>query len=109
MNPIYQLPQPSYQYVMSENNYLRHTVGYQQQLIDHHSSNVDGLYHDAMRWRKFKSLLAEQQGDETMGATLQRQVDTAIHGTAEPKSPSLAIIEQARAAGIQAAQHAGKQ
>lgn len=79
MTPIQPPPPPSYQCIIAENAYLKHAMAYQNQLVEYHSSNAASLYHDAMRWRRFKSLLNEKHGNDAMANSLEKHVDDVLN------------------------------
>ena len=76
MNPVQPPPPPSYQCVMAENNYLKHAMAYQNQLVWYHQQSAESLHHDAMRWRKFKELVNKEGDDKA--SKLQSQIDEEL-------------------------------
>ena len=77
MNPIQPPPPMSYQHLQAENEYVKHNMAYQQNVIQYNYQSAHHNYHDAQRWRKFKELLEIKQGQEKV-SDLEKQVDLAL-------------------------------
>ena len=76
MNSIQPLPPMTYQHLQAENEYLKHSMSYTNQVAQHNQQSAQSNYTDAMRWRKFKELLDAKSPSKS--AEVEVRIDAAL-------------------------------
>lgn len=77
MNAIQPLPPMTYQHLQAENEYLKHSMSYTNQVAQHNQQSAQSNYADAMRWRKFKEML-DVKGPPEQSKNLEARIDEAL-------------------------------
>lgn len=77
MIPIQPPPPLTYQHLQSENEYLKHSLAYANQIGLYNQTVAQSNCHDAQRWRKFKEMLVIKEGEEKAN-NLEQHMDKAL-------------------------------